>query len=486
MTEASEATRSTVKSPPPAARVAKAAGAALVLAALCVAVRAPWAGGVGFKSDMRLFQGWASTAAELRTSGQGIGKIYQRRKTCNYPPLYLIILSYLPAVDTWLHGEEGWEIPRVSARGKRSTSPHFRTRNHLDSLALALKLPAMVADLAITLVVLAWVWVRGSPERAVVAASLWALNPISVYNSAYFGQVDAIHSLWMLAALLAAIDRRIALAWGLVALALLTKAQAIVIVPVVAMLSLQPLLTAARRVDGVAIRRQLRTLLLALATVIAVAWLVLAPFARDNTLPDVQRVYAGSVSERRLARVTIVAYNLWWLTLDVPVRFSAIRSDKYPLVGPLTPRQIGFGLLGALAAVACLIALWGGGRCSAMLTAPIVALAFFMVSTQMKSRYGFSSLVLMLPLITCGYRYGLIVVLTSVMFLVNCARVLSLPAGFFGLTQAINGVSRLPWTGHVVAAINLCVLVFLLFELLRCAQRERRARRAEAVVQIGA
>lgn len=469
-----------------ARRVIKAVAVGLVLLAAAVAVRVPWASTVGLESDMRFFQRWASTGAELRRSGNGIGRIYTRRPDCNYPPLYPILLSYLPELDGWWHGDSGWEIPRVTERGKRHVSPHFRMRNHLASLAPILKAPAMAADLAIVLLIFCWTWARADPLRATVAAGLWALNPLAVYNSSYFGQIDAIHSFWMLAALLAALDRRVVLAWCLVALALLTKLQSIVIVPVVALLTVQPVIEAVRCADAKAVRRRLRALLLAAAAAAAVTWLILAPFARAGSLHQVGRVYAGSVSDKSHARVTVIAYNFWWLTLDVPKRSTA-PSDRRLLAGPITARHIGYALFTMLAAIACAAAAMGGGRCSAMLAAPTVALAFFLVSTQMKARYGFASLVLMLPLLACGWRYAFVVVAVTATFLLNSARVLRLPADFFGLTQLVNSTTEWPWTGHTVAAVNLALLGYLFVELYCCARRERRQRRVPATAdQLGA
>jgi Gpi18-like mannosyltransferase len=475
---------SATASPSRAVRIVRPIIAALALAFVCVAIRMPWTSKTGYTGDLLFFQRWGATAADLRTSGRGIGHIYKVQRDCNYPPLYLHVLSYLPAIDAWWYGRGDWNIPRASGV-KRLAAPHRSARIRLASMAPVLKLPAVIADVAITLLVLAWVWRRSGPQRGLMAACLWALNPLAIYNSAYFGQIDAIHSLWMLAALLAAVDGRRVLAWALVALALLTKAQSIVLVPVIALLTLQPLIAAIRRADGVALRLQLRTLFLAAAAAAAVTCVVLTPFARARALKDVKQVYVGSVSDQRNARVTVMAYNLWWLTLDVPVNLVRITSDRKPVIGTIAPRTIGFALLGGITAIACCLALWGGGRRSAMLAAPLIALAFFVVATQMKSRYGFASLVLMLPLIACSYRYGLVIAVMTVTFLLNCARFAALPAGFFGLTWIFNGATRLPWAGHVVAAVNLGLLGYLFFELFRCARQERRKRRL-VTVQCGA
>jgi hypothetical protein len=447
---------------------------AAALAALCLHLRLPWATAVGERGDMRLFTEWARAGGELRASGEGFGYLYTRKRNCNYPPFYPTVLSFLPSIFEWWHGHPGLNAHLIARVPLSTRSPHARAWARVSASAQFIKLPAMIADVAIVFLLLGWVWARSDLLRGMVAAGIWALNPVSIYNSAYFGQVDAIHSLWMLAALMAAVDGRVAIAWAFTALALLTKLQAIAIVPVVAIVTLRPLISAMRGADAAGMRRQVRRLLAATLAAAAVAGVILAPFARAGTLDRVREVYAHSVSDTNNARITVTAHNLWWLLLDQShKRIVHAPRDDVPFAGPVTARHVGYALFVWLTAAVCLAVFTGGGRCSALLGAAAIALGFFLVCTQMKARYGFAAMALTVPLITCGYRYVLATVILSATLLINGAHVLEMPEGFLNIAVPVNYLARQPGAGHAVAVGNLMVLGYLLVELARTARRER-------------
>lgn len=456
-----------------AAFLLRAIPVAVVLTALGLYLRLPWVNAVGLPGDMSLFTKWSRIGSELRETGQGLGLLYDRAPGCNYPPLYPTILSVLPSVYEWWHGEKGMN-PQLMVKIPFSTqSPHQRAHARVSTTAQMLKMPATVADVAIIWLLLFWVWWRVGPLKGVIAALLWTVNPLSIYNSAYFGQVDAIHSLWMLVALLAAIEGWSAVAWGFTALALLTKLQAIVVVPVVAILTLRPLAVAIRDGDSSARRRELRGLLIAIVVTGAVVSGALAPFIRAGTLDRVAAVYAGSVSETRNAKTTVTGHNLWWLRLNPKKQHKGIPRDNTPFIGAFTARQVGYALFTWLTAIACLSLLSVAGRCPALLAAAVIGLGFFLVSTQMKARYGFAGVVLTIPLVTCGFRYVLVSAVLSATLLVNCAQLIGAPPGFLGIDWIVNPLADFLWSGHVIGAANLVVLGYLLFELTRAAGSAR-------------
>jgi len=459
--------------PSATAFLSKAIPVAVVLTALGLYLRLPWISAVGLRGDMTLFTQWSRVGSQLRESGEGLGVFYDRASNCNYPPLYPTILSFLPSVFEWWHGVKGMN-PQVMVTVPFATrSPHARAHARVSATAQMLKVPATVADIAIIWLLLFWVWWRVGPLKGVIAALLWTVNPLSIYNGAYFGQVDAIHSLWMLAALLAAVEGWSAVAWGFTALALLTKLQAIVVVPVVALLTLRPLAVAIRDGDPAARRRELRGLLIALLVTGAVVSVSLAPFIRAGTLDRVAAVYAGSVSETKNARTTVTGYNLWWLRLNPVTQNKGIPGDNKPFIGAFTSRQVGYALFIWLTAIACLSLLSGAGRCPPLLAAAVIGLGFFLLSTQMKARYGFAGVALTIPLITCGFRYVLVSGVLSATFLVNCAQLIGAPPGFLGIDWIVNPLAETAWCGHVIGATNLVVLGYLLFELMRAARRAR-------------
>src|SRR5207253_10476228 len=110
----------------------------------------------GFSTDMQLFAGWATTLARV-----GPGAFYATATGADYPPGYMYFL--------WLLGS----APAAA-------------------LPLLLKMPAILADLGIA-AVLYWAGRRWLGQRAgVIAAALYLFIPVTWYDSALWGQVDAV------------------------------------------------------------------------------------------------------------------------------------------------------------------------------------------------------------------------------------------------------------------------------------------------------
>src|SRR5438034_2386259 len=140
--------------------------------ALALLVRVLIAPRLGFYGDLRLFKMWATQLDEV-----GLHRFYAQGQFADYPPGYLYVL--------WL-------------LGKLSAAPGY----------LLLKLPAMLADLALA-------WVAGAladriaplslkervPVRTLVAATV-LFNPAVIALSAMSGQVDAVPAVSVLSSLL--------------------------------------------------------------------------------------------------------------------------------------------------------------------------------------------------------------------------------------------------------------------------------------------
>ncbi|HRI56790.1 MAG TPA: glycosyltransferase 87 family protein, partial [Anaerolineae bacterium] len=175
-----------------------------------------------FDADLSTFWlPWMAYGAE-----HGLAQLYQHgQPLVNYPPLYLALLVGLGKLYGLL--VPGFEYTPLQS--------------------VLIKLSAVVADLAITALIYAAalrMTARDASAPSVsmkdgervrwfplLAAGLWALNPAMIYVSAFWAQVDSIHTLWMMAALLAAMGRRWSWSGVFVALGLLTKLHAIVLLP---------------------------------------------------------------------------------------------------------------------------------------------------------------------------------------------------------------------------------------------------------------
>ena len=146
-----------------------AVGAVLVVLALGLALRliiAYLLPGSGFGVDLGAFRAWAANLAS-----QGLNGFYQRDFFHDYTPGYLYVL--------WVLGLVGQALGGVG-------------------VAL-IKVPAILADLAIGWLVWSMVLELGGRRKvALVAAFVAVVNPISWFDSVVWGQVDSVGVVFLL------------------------------------------------------------------------------------------------------------------------------------------------------------------------------------------------------------------------------------------------------------------------------------------------
>jgi hypothetical protein len=170
--------------------------------------------------DVGSWKAWSFAAATDVTSIYGVGgnpperRLIQWRgikSTTEYPPLALYELA-------------------VVGRLYSAINPAYPDSAVLTSLV---KSPGIVAELALVIALLTWGRrVLGDAVAIWVAVAIW-LNPAIILNGAALGYLDAQMAVPALLALVAAGAGLPALAGALTAVAVLTKAQALFIAPVV-------------------------------------------------------------------------------------------------------------------------------------------------------------------------------------------------------------------------------------------------------------
>jgi Gpi18-like mannosyltransferase len=316
------------------------------------------------KSDMSLFVRWTHALAE-----KGLGQFYQSQRFCDYPPLS--VLMFL---------------------GIGRTAALFRDALPRDELfQILLKTTACLADLALAVLILIEARRLLGRGAAITAAALYFLNPVVMYDSAYWGQIDSVFTALLVIGLVCVGRTRWGLAGAAAAAAVLAKFQAIALVPLLAFETY--------RVGGwTAIGRMLLG-----AT--ALAAVVLAPFALTDTLDDVlSRSYVNVIGQYN--ELSKGAYNIWHLvgapdrpdtTVPAPIvrlvagGSPAVAADASWLLG-LSWRRI--ALIAFALSVAIVLTLYSlrPQALSRYAAAGLLALAFFLFPTEMHERYAFPAL----------------------------------------------------------------------------------------------
>ena len=343
--------------------------------------------GLGDDFDLGLFVGWMRSL----NSG-GFAEFYGSGLFGDYPPLMMI-----------LYRAFGW----IAAAVTQDPSVH--------ALRVAIKSMSAIFELAIG--ILLYVETRhifkarrvhlqtgashdvvrtAATTAALVAASLFLFNPAAIYESAYWGQVDAVPTAFMLGSLML-VRRRHWIAVGFVAgLGLTAKFQTIVLVPL--------LLLEATRMAGV---RGLARL--ALGTVVGLG-LAAVPFVLTGTLDDiVSRAYINVVGQ--YPRLSNNAYNLWYVVANPGMPNGApphalvaaaakgastvSLGDSFLLT--LSLRKLSVGLFGLVVGVVLSLYSRRPGSIERHLAAGLLVLAFFLFPTEMHERYAYPALALLAP-----------------------------------------------------------------------------------------
>ncbi len=282
-------------------------------------------------------------------------RLYEARADCNYPALWLYVLT-------------GVEKLRLL----------FHAPPHSPGAVLLLKLPSLLALAGA--VPMAERWLRepfgaDAARRGAVALafglSLWV-------NAAIWGQADVPLAVLLIGAALALLHARPVLAGVLAGFALALKLQAIFAIPFL-------IVYAWRRFGG-------RMAGFALATGILTVVLLSLPFFLHSRASGTGliRSYTGAVGFYH--RRSNEAFNIWHLSkgFDNVVRHlpaELANDDRVPYIGPLTPRQIGLSLFVA-AYLPLLWRLWRNPSPQALLFSIALGfIVFFMFPTQVHSRY---------------------------------------------------------------------------------------------------
>jgi Gpi18-like mannosyltransferase len=242
-------------------------------------------------------------------------------------------------------------------------SPLFgRTRlGDPEMLRFMLRLPGLAADLLAGAVVFRVVRQRCSFHAALCAAAVYVFNPALIFDSAYWGQTAAIHSLFMLLSIVALDRRRYDWAGIALAAAILSKPQAIAIAPLVLVLTIKERGTVRLVAGGV------------VATL-----LITAPFILAGNSASVVGQYTQITTFHPF--VAPNAHNFWWFVTGG----SGWQHDTN-LIGPISFRTAGF-LFFAAATLLSLVLVWRDRNLTFVATA-YQALAFFMLNTQIHENH---------------------------------------------------------------------------------------------------
>lgn len=311
------------------------------------------------------------------------------------------------------------------------------------NLTFLIKLPGILFHLATALVI--FLETRGRVRRGIayITTAAYAFNPGVLFDTAYWGQPDAVHSLFTLLAIAFLARGHIAPSWVFMALALLTKPQTW---PLLALL----LFVTARRFG---LSGLLRGGLSGLAT----GALVLSPFILHGTLYELATLPLSIADV--MPFISVNAHNLWWLLSRGHLPFI---PDMGLIRGIISFRTSGLLLLAGLGVIAAARSNGSRSRESLYLVFAFLGFSFFMVSTRMHENHAFLVLPLLATILYLDWRLKLIFSLLSLTFLVNM--VLHDPV-LAPQIEALFSAARMTQGQVLNSLINTLLLVFWVYAL---------------------
>lgn len=319
----------------------------------------------GNYGDQELFWRWADSA-----NRDGLFAVYLYKEDANHPPLGIAALGLV----TQVYRSGGGDMSQ------------FRPAE----ISEPLKLPPLIFDAAM-IVAAYWIMRRlVGPVWALLPAAAIAFNPVVILDSALWGQTDSVFSFFLVVAVAALYFQRNALGWGSFSLALLSKLQAIPLLPLMGVATLAPRTTdESVRVSWYGTRRTWKRLGIGAAVAAVILLVIMVPFFFVSGEKALQ---FAAQSVDKYPSETINAYNFWWWITDGQGNMDngspETTSDQQNAPGlPITARTFGFMLFGAYVLLLAYRAVSDPYRRNEYLLAGFLYVAFFMLPTQIHERY---------------------------------------------------------------------------------------------------
>jgi len=230
-----------------------------------------------------------------------------------------------------------------------------------------LKLPSILADLGIAYVI--YKLLREKKESlGILGAILFLVNPVVWYNSAVWGQTDAVVNFFAILAFYLLIKKKLVLAGLSLALSFYFKASLLIFLPIFAIVVLKKKYKITEIIKAVAL------------PAIAIGLLTL-PFSGGDPFGWLYEIYAKKVFTQQLQVITANAFNIW-------AAIAGIHELPHSIaLGPLSYKLWGQILFGTSLIPALYLVLKKQDTKSIFWSLAIVSFSSFIFLTNMHERY---------------------------------------------------------------------------------------------------
>jgi Gpi18-like mannosyltransferase len=305
-----------------------------------------------------------------------------------------------------------------------------------ENLRIAVETPPLLADLLIGTTMFAYLRRAGYSLRAAWAGMLLvALNPALLFDTVVWGQTDSLVTALMWLATLVALDSEYPVAAAVLAIAVLAKPHALIMIP--------PLLCWVLHKDGFA---RLWAPIGAFAATVAVA---VIPFTVGRPWDWLPRFYLAGLAS--YPETSVNAFNL--LAIVGGLR----RPESAAFLG-VSDFAVGLALVLAVLALSCVQAWRNPAPSSLMLAIALALFGEFLFGPRIHERYLYPALVFFAPLALEGVFWLVTFGLLTLNYLFNLAYVLH-------ILRTINWLDTHSAPAMLSAALNLMLFGAILGRL---------------------
>jgi Gpi18-like mannosyltransferase len=373
----------------------------------------------GFEADVAFWKSWGLAVLDF-----GIVKGLLVTNF-NYPTPFGYFLALMPGVY------------RLFA-DPHAFNQYWQNTNLL--FLIVSKLPAIIADFGIAGIIL---WIGRNPKRFgfpplsstiyYLLSIVYLLNPVSIMDSAWWGQVDSLGVIVFLGAFLLVLTKKPFLAGVIYMFAMMTKLQNMIYGPLFFLFIWQyARLSAPDRRDGG--QAGFDGLVLSLAGSLLAFTGLNVEFILSGNMWKVLESLTGNYDY--FPWLSLNAFNLWWIVSGARgMQFS----DKLLSVGLANAKTVGLYLFSAGYLLAALVMKPRESPIYRFLTALIIANAsFFLFQTESHDRYAFPLIVFLLLWGVFWIRRHLTIKETAHVFTSKPFRVFSVFYSLFSILYFYN------------------------------------------------
>ncbi len=322
----------------------------------------------GYQNDMGTYISWFNTAAD-----NGPRLFYSVVSWCDYPPFNIYLF---------------WGFGSLANALNLFGTP---------TVSFIVKLVPNIFDMLITVSIYVFARKQLSFKQSLLAAGLYAFNPAIIFNAAVWGQFDAIYTLFLLLSLILALKNKPELSAVSCAIAILTKPQAIALLPLIAFVIFK--------------NSGIKRFLFSAAAFVATIFAVILPMQWTNPVTFLSDIYFGAYSG--YTYISLNAFNFWGL-------FGFWINDANFFIA-------GWALFAAFTVFALYVLNKRWGKSSQMLVffvAFMLFFSFFMLPTRIHERYLFPAISMLALMFVFVKKTRLLYGVITATFLTNIAYVL--------------------------------------------------------------